>query len=48
MARRKVDDVSNYQLETLAAYFHLECSGLHRALPDCELTVQLFEQLKKL
>jgi CRISPR-associated protein Cas2 len=48
MARRKVDDVSNYKLETLAAYFHMEYSSLHRALADCELTMQLFEQLKKL
>jgi CRISPR-associated protein Cas2 len=48
MAKRRVDDVSNYRLETLAAYFHLEHFGLHRALPDCELTMQLFEQLKKL
>jgi CRISPR-associated protein Cas2 len=48
MARRKLDDVSNYRLETLAAYFQLEHSDLHRALPDCELTMRLFEQLKKL
>jgi DNA polymerase III alpha subunit (gram-positive type) len=48
MARRRVDDVSNYQLETLADYFHLEHSALHRAMPDCELAMQLFEQLKKL
>jgi CRISPR-associated protein Cas2 len=48
MARRRVDDVSNYQLETLADYFHLEHSALHRAMPDCKLTMQLFEQLKKL
>jgi CRISPR-associated protein Cas2 len=48
MARRKVDDVSNYKLETLAAYFQLESSSLHRALPDCKLTMQLFEQLKNL
>jgi DNA polymerase III epsilon subunit family exonuclease len=48
MAKRRVDDVSNYRLETLAEHFHLEHSVLHRALPDCELTMELFEQLKKL
>lgn len=48
MARRKVDDISNYKLETLGEYFHLKYSNRHRALPDCELTMQLFEQLKKL
>jgi CRISPR-associated protein Cas2 len=48
MAKRRVEEVSNYRLETLAEYFHLDCSGHHRALADCELTVQLFEQLKKL
>jgi CRISPR-associated protein Cas2 len=48
MAKRRVDDVSNYRLETLAEHFHLEYSSLHRALPDCELTMQLFEQLKRL
>jgi DNA polymerase III alpha subunit (gram-positive type) len=48
MAKRRVEEVSNYKLETLAEYFHLECSGRHRALADCELTMQLFEQLKKL
>jgi CRISPR-associated protein Cas2 len=48
MAKRRVDEVSDYKLETLATYFRLEYSVLHRALPDCELTMQLFEKLKEL
>ena len=48
LARRKLDDVSDYKLKTLAGYFGLDASGAHRALEDCRLTFAVFEKLNEL
>jgi CRISPR-associated protein Cas2 len=47
-ARRKISDISDYKLKTVAQYFSLEINELHRALPDCELTYRIFNELNKM
>lgn len=48
IARRKLDDLENYKLETVAAYFSLDVSNRHRALEDCILTHKVYVELNKL
>lgn len=48
LSRRKVKQVMNYKLSTLAANFAIEIMQTHRSLADCEITYQLFEKLIKL
>jgi CRISPR-associated protein Cas2 len=48
LSRRKVKQVVNYKLSTLAAYFSIVTMQTHRSLADCEITYHLFEKLKKL
>lgn len=48
LARRKIDDLENYQLKTVAAYFSLDTTNVHRALTDCELTYRIYLELNKL
>lgn len=43
-ARKKLDDVSDYKLATLASYFGLE-EQRHRALDDCRLLFQVYEKM---
>lgn len=48
LSRRKVKQVSNYKLSTLATHFAIDITQQHRSLADCEITYQLFEKLMKL
>lgn len=48
LSRRKVKQVTNYKLSTLASHFSIESMQKHRSLADCEITYQLFEKLIKL
>lgn len=48
LSRRKVKQVINYKLSTLARHFEIEVAQTHRSLADCELTHLLFEKLIKL
>ena len=48
MARRQLRDVADYKLGTLAAYFSIDYSGVHRALRDCELTLAVYRKLKEI
>ena len=48
LVRRKVDDLENYQLETVAAYFSLDSGDVHRALADSELIYRIYLELNKL
>lgn len=48
IARRKLDDIDNYRLETVATYFGLDISCIHRALPDCILTYEVYSKLNEL
>ena len=47
LARRKVADVADYKLMTLAKYFDFPIESAHRALQDCEMTRQLYEKLNE-
>lgn len=48
LARRKIDDLDSFRLETVAAYFSLDNSNMHRALEDCILTYKIYLELNKL
>lgn len=48
LARRKVSNVPNYHLETLAAHFSIPLSRPHRALPDCYITQALLTKLNEI
>ena len=48
LVRRKIDDLENYQLKTVAEYFSLDTGNMHRALKDCILTYRIYLELNKL
>lgn len=48
LAKRKLDILENYKLETVASYFLLDLSDRHRALADCALTHGIYLELNKL
>ena len=48
LVRRKIDDLENYQLKTVAEYFLLDTSNIHRALTDCALTYRIYLELNKI
>ncbi len=48
MARRELDELEDYKLETVAGDFSLECGRVRRALPDCVLTYGIYCELNKL
>lgn len=41
------DELSNHKLPTIAKYFNIDTSNLHRAEGDCILTYQVYENLKQ-
>lgn len=47
LARRKVFDVSDFKLTTLASHFSVNIPGAHRALNDCQILFALYEKLNK-
>lgn len=47
LARRKVFDVPNYKLETLAGHFSLGIPAPHRALHDCRILFALQKKLNE-
>lgn len=48
LARRKLDDLKNYKMETVASFFSLKIESSHRALSDCQLTYEIYCQLNKM
>jgi len=48
MAKRYVEQVPNYKLETLLDYFGVPATKLHRSLDDCFATVQLYQKLNEI
>ena len=48
LARRELRDLTDYRLETLAAYFGIKATGQHRALADCITTFQVYEKLNEI
>lgn len=47
LARRKVFDVPDFKLTTLATRFSLDVSAPHRALNDCQILFSLYEKLNE-
>lgn len=45
LSRRKIKQVDNYKLNTLARHFGITTEQTHRSLADCETTYQLYEEL---
>jgi len=48
LTRRRIRDVTNYKLETLAAFFGISSRQEHRALADCHLTYRICVNLNEL
>lgn len=48
LARRKIEEIENYRLETVAKYFKIETKDLHRALSDCELVYRIYSKLNEI
>lgn len=48
LARRYVEQVPNYKLETLLDYFCIPVTRLHRSLDDCFATMQLYQKLNEI
>lgn len=48
LARRKLRDLPNHRLDTLAEHFDIERAQQHRALPDCIATFRVYEKLNEL
>jgi len=48
IAKKKLRRLTNYRLETVAQHFGIEEKQLHRALPDCRMTAQVYEKLKEI
>ena len=44
--KKKLRNVKDYKLKTIAEYLKIQHPGIHRALPDCRITFELFEKLK--
>lgn len=47
LARKRVRDVNNYKLGSLAEHFGISCEQ-HRALPDCETLYKVFLKLNEI
>ncbi len=45
MAKRTLPQLDHHRLVDVAAYFHLDTKGAHRALFDCEMNQQCYEKI---
>ena len=48
LSRAIVKDVPNYKLETLANRFNIDYSGAHRSLRDCEITLDVYNNIRRM
>lgn len=48
LARRKIDDISDFKLETLARYFKMDIRDRHEALSDCALVYGIYTKLNEI
>lgn len=48
LSRAIVKDIPNYKLGTLAERFNIDYSGAHRSLRDCEITLDVYNSLRKI
>lgn len=47
LSRAILKDVPNHKLGTLADYFGIDYTGAHRALKDCEITLDVYNGLRR-
>lgn len=45
VAKKRIDNIPNYRLGTIASYFGIDTDDAHRALPDCIITKLCYEKL---
>lgn len=45
LAKRTIDDIEDFKLRTIAAWFNIEVPARHRSVDDCLLTKQIYEKL---
>lgn len=48
LARKRVSEVVNFKLETLAEYFEMEYNERHRAMEDCKILYQVYLKLNEI
>lgn len=48
MSRAILKGVPNYKLGTLANHFNIDYSGAHRSLRDCEITLEVYNNIRKI
>ncbi|WP_019536642.1 type I-E CRISPR-associated endoribonuclease Cas2e [Paenibacillus ginsengihumi] len=48
LAKRCIDKLANYRLDTLVDYFQIPVKRLHRSLDDCFATMQLYQKLNEI
>ncbi len=48
ISKEIVKDLPNYKLGTLAKYFNVDYEGAHRALKDCEITLDIYNNLNEI
>ncbi len=48
MVRRKLDDLENYDLKSVAEYFSLNAGNVHRALINCILAHRIYSKLNEI
>ena len=47
ISRKLLPNLSHHRLVDLADYFEIDTTNNHRSLKDCEITMSIYEQLKK-
>ena len=48
IARRKIENIENYRLETVAGFFEIEEKVQHRALEDCKIIFRVYDKLNEI
>ena len=47
LSRNILKGLPNYKLGTLANHFNIDYSGAHRSLRDCEITLDVYNNIRK-
>ncbi len=48
LSRKLISNVPNYKLGTLASYFDISYDGAHRSLRDCQITLDVYNNLSNI
>ena len=48
ISKRIIKDIPNYKLETLANFFDIDYSGAHRSLRDCQITLEVYNNVREI